>query len=628
MNDRTRARLAANGVGLFVAGLVVAIPFAIVFTRSDDRHTHLWSVAHLEAITHGLLLMAIGAIGQFITMSPFRERVAVSALVAGAWSSIAGATVGAVWDVLGVKPGQSVANSVAWVLLGFGTVAVAGSLVVMLFGAIRELRTEAVHASATVVHLPQFGDGVKHDAVVHTAEWRNWGCTQSANPVRIERPDSLLGLCDAVRSARRDGLRIKAVGGGYSWTAGAVTAGVMIDMTQLNRPIQFTAATLEAPATVTVEAGMTIHELTGYAAGHGATLATTTVIPWVQVGGALANGTHGTGRFVATFGDQICAMDVVGANGDVMSYRRDGSDTWRALVVNLGALGIVYSMTIECVPEYNVHAVDATMPMRDAVDRIDQLFTDNDCMEVFWFPFNEDAIVKTWNRTDRARSEELPGRAWDDLMQAFENNVLDEPLRMALDVDPGLTPALCRLMSEMMPKLDVVCPAAWAMQYQTSFAPVIDTSYIIPIDASFATVRAAWQAGVDLVEEWAGRGQYPQNMVLHARFVGRASDALLSPTEGNVLGSCLIEALTFERTPGRAEYFAALGERWQALGGRPHWAKLVYIPTDYQRMYGENLDRFRAVRARLDPDGVFFNDFLETILGPPSADRPGGPRGA
>ena len=73
----------------------------------------------------------------------------------------------------------------------------------------------------------------------------------------------------------------------------AATHGVMIDMSEMKDPVAFDVNS--TPQTVTVEAGMTIRELTDYAALHGLTLETTTVIPWVQVGGALAMGAHGTG---------------------------------------------------------------------------------------------------------------------------------------------------------------------------------------------------------------------------------------------------------------------------------------------------------------------------------------------
>jgi L-gulonolactone oxidase len=615
VEQRQRARLAFNGLVIFVLGLVIAIPFAIVFTNGADQYTHLWEVAHLEALLHGLLLMGLAAVGHLIVLPRSHERYSVTLLVSGAYSSITGATIGAIWDVLGVKPGGSVANTVAWALLGYGTVAVSAAIVWMLWGARRGFRaTDDDGSSATkVLELPQFGPGPRHDAVVEISHWQNWGGTQASEPVRISRPQSLEQLCEEVRKARADGFRIKAVGGAYSWSAGAVTDGVLIDMANLDRPIGMTAAERDAPATVTIEAGMTVHGATDYAAGYGLTFASTTVIPWAQVGGAVSNGCHGTGRDVATFSDLVTAMEVVDSHGEVTHYERDGSDTWRALIVSLGALGIIYSLTFECIPMYNVHVVDTTMVMVDAIARIDEIVAENECVELFWFPFNENAVIKAWNRTDRPPTEHLPGRAWDDLVQAFDD-ALARPLRRALELDASLTPSVCRAMFTLMGKQDVVCEVPWAMQYQTSFAPIVDTGYAIPIDPAYDNVRTAWNAGVELVDQWAKDGRYPQNMVLHARFVGRASTGLLSPTEGHEAGSCCIEALTFEGTTDLNDYFAELGGKWQALGGRPHWAKLIYHLTDLREIYGENMSRFLAVRAELDPEGVFLNDFLDDIL--------------
>lgn len=616
MDDRQRARLAFHGLVIFVLGLIIGIPFSMLFTKSDDQHTHLWGVAHLEALVHGLLLMGLGAIGQLVVLPRTHERAAVTLLITGAYSSITGATIGAIWDVLGVKPGESVANTVAWAFLGYGTVAVSVAIVWILWGARRGYRVEddAGQEATKVLALPQFGAGPRHDAVVETTTWANWSGTQTATPACIEHPQSLEELSAAVCRAHAGGFRVKAVGGGYSWGAGAVTDGALIDVSNLNRLIEVTPAAAGLPATITVEAGTTVHALTAHAADHGLTFATTTVIPWVQVGGAIANGTHGTGREVATVPDTVTAMDVVGPDGAVTHYARDDSDTWRALLVNLGALGIIYSLTFECLPTYAVHAVDTTMPMTDAVDRLEQLYADNECMELFWFPFNEHALVKTWNRTDRPLDRALPRRAWDDLVQALEG-ALAHPLRRAIEVDPALTPSLCRLMFSMMEKVDVVCPVSWAMQYQTTFAPVVDTSWAIPIDDGLAAVKAAWAAGVDQVEAWSEKGLYPQNMVLHARFVGRPSAGLLSPTTGHDRGSCLIEALTFEGTAHLDDYFAELGRAWKALGGRPHWGKLIYDPGDMPGLYGDNMARFLAVRRELDPEGLFGSAFLDSVLG-------------
>ena len=86
--------------------------------------------------------MGVAASGQLVVLPRTHERAAVTLLITGAYSSITGATIGAIWDVIGVKPGESVANTVAWAFLGYGTVAVSVAIVWILWGARRGYRVE------------------------------------------------------------------------------------------------------------------------------------------------------------------------------------------------------------------------------------------------------------------------------------------------------------------------------------------------------------------------------------------------------------------------------------------------------------------------------------------------------
>lgn len=149
---------------------------------------------------------------------------------------------------------------------------------------------------------------------------------------------------------------------------------------------------------------MTVHTLTEHAAAHGLTFATTTVIPWVQVGGAVANGCHGTGREVATVSDLVVEMEVVGPDGKLTTRRRDGSDTWRALLVNLGGLGVVYSLTFECIPMYNVRIEGRVANMPATVDDMARLYTENENLRRIARGLARREAIRGWRgRTRRAR---------------------------------------------------------------------------------------------------------------------------------------------------------------------------------------------------------------------------------
>lgn len=625
MTDLSRERLAFHGLAVFILALAVAIPFAIIFSRQHGgtQGTHLWEVAHLEGMLHGLLLMGLSAIGPRIVLKPTWERWAVIALVAGAYGATIGSAVSAAFDVDGLAPGGSVANTVAWLLLGIGTVGVSIGIVLCGVGAWGAFK-QTDEGPQKVLQIPEYKKEPKHTEVVQTTNWNNWADTVRANPVRIERPTSLEELRDAVKTAYDQGFRIRAVGGGYSWSPMAATNGVLIDVTHLNRPMATKMGGEGRPPTVEVEAGMTIHELTHYAEQSSLTLETTTVIPFVEVGGAIAMGCHGTGWKVPTFSDLARSMQVVDARGDVKRYERDDSDTWKALLVNLGALGIVYSVEFDCVPMFYVEAIDETADMRKTIDDVKSLVERNEYTELFWFPFNDGCLVKTWNTWKKGDPDphHLPHesplrRGWEDIAQAFENDALGPVMMDALIADPKLTPSFMRRMFSMMPKLQVICPAPWAMQYQAAFIKVVDMGYAIPVDQTsddpFGKVKKAWLAAVDKLNAYADRGEFPQNMVLHARFVGVASSALLSPTTG-FQGTCYLEVLTYGKTPGYPAYFAELEREWIAVGGRPHWAKLFYEPKRVGEMYGENMERFLAVREKLDPEQVFMNDALREIF--------------
>ena len=60
----------------------------------------------------------------------------------------------------------------------------------------------------------------------------------------------------------------------------------------------------------------------------------------------------------------------------------------------------------------------------------------------------------------------------------------------------------------------------------------------------------------------------------------------------------------------------------RSLGGRPHWAKDFALrgDADFAPLYPRWHD-FKRLRAQLDPDGVFVNDWLRETLGLPVGGR-------
>ena len=65
-----------------------------------------------------------------------------------------------------------------------------------------------------------------------------------------------------------------------------------------------------------------------------------------------------------------------------------------------------------------------------------------------------------------------------------------------------------------------------------------------------------------------------------------------------------------------AHYWSAFQQIMLDSGGRPHWAKDFQLSADQlRRIHDSGFTRFLEVRNRLDPDRLFTNDRLRSILG-------------
>src|ERR1700728_5484274 len=89
--------------------------------------------------------------------------------------------------------------------------------------------------------------------------WQNWAGTASADPARRSWPRSTEEIGHAITAAATDGLTVRALGSGHSFTAAAATSGVALDLSGWTGVV---AADLDS-GLVTVRSGTTIRELNG-----------------------------------------------------------------------------------------------------------------------------------------------------------------------------------------------------------------------------------------------------------------------------------------------------------------------------------------------------------------------------
>ena len=432
----------------------------------------------------------------------------------------------------------------------------------------------------------------------HGAGWRNWAGDQRCTPAAVEHPASIDELSAAVAKAAERDLRVRVAGTGHSFSDIACTDGAMLALDRLARVLDVD----RAAGLVRAQAGITIRELSRALDAHGLALENLGDIDVQTIAGAISTATHGTGARLRNLSSQVSELTLVLGDGSTLacSAERD-AEVFRAARVGLGALGAIAEVTLRCVPAFTLHAIDAPAPLEQTLARFEQLALENDHFEFFVFPHADVALTRTNNRT------ELPPRPRSRL-SAYANDVLLTNHAFALCCRagrrfPSLIPQLNRTVTRLAGRSERVERSAdvFASPRLVRFT---EMEYALPREHTPLAVRRV----MELVEQRGFAVPFP----IEARTVA-PDDAFLSTAAGRDSGFVAVhmyEGMQWE------PYFRAVEAIMDELDGRPHWGKRHFQTAATLRARYPEWERFAAVRARLDPDGRFANEWTERVLGP------------
>src|SRR3954470_8346021 len=211
-------------------------------------------------------------------------------------------------------------------------------------------------------------------------EWRNWTGDQRCSPAVVERPHTLEGLILAVRRAADRGLTVHTAGAGHSFTEAALTDGAMLRIEALNRVLDVDTFS----GLVKVEAGITLRDLSAALWRRGLAMENLGDIDRQTLAGAISTATHGTGARFRNLSAQVEALELVLADGSVLEVsERSDRDAYLAARVGLGALGVIYSVTLRAVPAFTLHRMDSPRPIDETLASIDELGARNEHFEFF-----------------------------------------------------------------------------------------------------------------------------------------------------------------------------------------------------------------------------------------------------
>ena len=361
---------------------------------------------------------------------------------------------------------------------------------------------------------------------------------------------------------------------------------------------------------VRVEAGIRLKDLIAALARHGLALANLGSIASQSLAGAICTGTHGTGLRYRCLADQVLSLKLMTATGEVIEIDRDHPD-FNAVVVGLGAFGVVCEMTLSVVPDYNMHAITEMIPFDDLVANLEQHLHAADHFKAWWLVPDDRVVVFRFRRTD-APIDDHRIKRW------LKEEVLAETVyRGALTLQRVRRDPLVAWTNKIL-------GAAFGRRDErvcTNPAAFLTPKPPVHREAEWAFPLGEAAALLPLYREQMIHSGYSYNFIQELRFTA-ADEFWASPAYGR--DSVWLSLYNIDRPARWNEQLRQFSSFARDHGGRPHWGKEAEATTAY--LYGvfPHLQDMRTRVRHYDPEGKFSNAWLGAIFGEPrrSRDRP------
>ncbi len=439
--------------------------------------------------------------------------------------------------------------------------------------------------SATVASLASYGGLSGKDPADPSqgVAGQNWAENFTYGAARFHQPETIDELRKLVGRSRR----VKALGGRHSFSRIADTDADLIGTSQFNRLIDLDPQ----KRAVTVGSGMKYGHLAELLHDAGFAVHNLASLPHIQVGGAIATATHGSGDDNGNLATQVRGLELVTAEGELIRLER-GDRNFEGAVVHLGALGLITSVTLDIVPTFEVRQyVFIGLPLEQLQANFDAIFSSAYSVSVF----------TDWQRD--------PGLTTIWLKHKVAGETIETPPEMfgAKRAERHVHPIVGYDSEVCTPQLGEVGPwfnrlPHFLMEFRPSTAEELQSEFFL--------ARRHAVAGIGelhgLRRELAGVLQISEIRAV------KADDLWMSTAYGE--DQVALHFTWIKDWPRVQDALTLVQEKLVPLGARPHWGKLTTMrPEDLQPRYPK-LSEFHQLAARLDPTGKFRNDYLEKYV--------------
>ncbi len=388
-------------------------------------------------------------------------------------------------------------------------------------------------------------------AGVQLVSWQNWSGSVRCPDARIERPADQAALADIVAGHPGPGA-LRAYGSGHSFVPFWAADDTLIDLGNL------TGLESVSGKVARIAAGTPLHAIGPLLAAEGLALANMGDIDRQTLAGAVATGTHGTGRRLGSLSAQVVAVELVDGRGTLR--RLDQADDVAAARVALGLLGVMTAIELAVVPSYGLHEHNHLEGVEACLEQLELRLGRHRHHEFWWVPRVDRCIAKTLDAIDvpaQPRLEEVPFG--------------EEGERFG---------------------------ASWQIFPSTRDLKFNEMEYAVPVATAPECFRAVRNRMLR---------DFPKLMWPVEYRVLAGDDGWLSPTVGGEVATLSIhQAADVDPRP----LFDAIEPILRDHRGRPHWGKQHSLDGAALATLYPKFQDFCRYRRQLDPEGRFLTPYL------------------
>ncbi|RYG05836.1 MAG: FAD-binding protein [Chitinophagaceae bacterium] len=414
---------------------------------------------------------------------------------------------------------------------------------------------------------------------------KNWAGNLTYSTSKIAYPKTVAEVQKIVKSHER----LKVLGSKHCFNTIADTRDFFISLRDMNKVVKLD----EAAKTVTIEGGMNYGTLSPLLERKGFALHNLASLPHISVAGACTTATHGSGVKNGNLSSGVAALEIVTAAGDVveLSRAKDG-EKFEALVVGLGAIGVITKVTLNIVPTFKVKQyVYLDLPLSQLKENFEAILSSAYSVSLFT-DWQTESVNEVWikavdsDKTDFSKTPEFFGG------KAATKNM--HPIA-------ALSAENC---TEQMG-----VPGPWfdrlphfKMGFTPSSGVELQAEYFVPRKSGLEAYLAIAKLGKEIG---------PHLFISEIRTI-EADNFWMSPCYGQP--SLAIHFTLKQDWPNVSKLLPKIEAALEPFGAKPHWGKMFTLsPSVLQSRYAK-LDAFKKLVLTYDPNGKFRNEFLNTNL--------------